>query len=492
MSKKRGPNSPNESEKLKTKPSAAATTLSMASMLSVVSGAFSGQGASSIVSDTDSDEENPTLTQPGSVQDGNVWTETNLNRSQVRSPKRTKEPLEPLFTCFQDGAMRDEIVVEILSKNKKKFTGTITPIEAKHSIYIKGLGFANHDNFDGVRINWKGKLIVTFKLIQPINIDELDAVEHFDFTRVSSVNGKRIEETIGCKVKGVRYRPISVGPFDDTKPNDGTKVVKIEGCEYRITKEEIIAWLTLYGEPTSNLEEDCFRDAEESGGNNRTGNYSIMMKLNQNIPQLLPMCGRRIKIYHAGIQKLCTNCFGEHKKQHCESQVKVPWINYVDKFIEENEWIPKDYFGRWTDLVAQIGQENPSKRWSNNTRSERNEPAAVTRPESDEAMETPTQESSSTQEKETSNKDESPKNSLPEVPTKESFDIPTTDEAYNLMVDRFATIGMTKGEVDDVIKARNTAYNRACREHKKLLDTKANYMKPNSLRKGRKNSLNKQ
>ena len=107
-------------------------------------------------------------------------------------------------------------------------------------------------------------------------------------------------------------------------------------------------------------------------------------------------------------------------------------------------------------------------------------------------METPTQESSSTQEKETSNKDESPKNSMPEVPTKESFDIPTTDEAYNLMVDRFATIGMTKGEVDDVIKARNTAYNRACREHKKLLDTKANYMKPNSLRKGRKNSLNKQ
>ena len=242
---------------MKTRPSAAAATLSMASMLSVVSGAFSGQGASSVVSDTDSEEEeNTTQLGAGSgsnaIQDGNVWSDANLARSQVKSPKKPNTTLEPLFTCVQDGARRDKIAVEILSKNKKKFTGTITPIEAKHAIYIKGLGFTNHDNFDGVRISWKGKLIVTFKLIQPIDIDELASVEHFDFTRVSSANGKRIEETIGCRVKGIRYKPTTTGPFDNIKPSDGAKIVRIEGCEYRVPEDEILAWLNLYGSPQPN------------------------------------------------------------------------------------------------------------------------------------------------------------------------------------------------------------------------------------------------
>ena len=35
---------------------------------------------------------------------------------------------------------------------------------------------------------------------------------------------------------------------------------------------------------------------DETEGTNRTGNYSVLMKLDSNIPQLLPMAGRRIKI----------------------------------------------------------------------------------------------------------------------------------------------------------------------------------------------------
>ena len=173
-------------------------------------------------------------------------------------------------------------------------------LEAMHLIYTKGLKFQNYDSFERVRINWNRSLILMFKLIQPINIGEL-----FDFTRVSSANGKQIEETIGCKVEGIRYRPISVGLFDNLKFKS-LKVAKIK------------AWLSLYGKTNSNLEEEVFRDEQEIGGNNKTGNYSIMMCLDKNIPQLRPMCGRQIKIYHAGIQKLCTNCFREHKKQHCQ------------------------------------------------------------------------------------------------------------------------------------------------------------------------------
>ena len=117
--------------------------------------------------------------------------------------------------------------MEIQTKNKKRFTGSITPIEAKHLIY-KGLGFTDHSNFDGVRINFKGKLIVTFKLIRPINIDELDTVEHFEFKRISTTNGKRNEEIIGCRIRGIRYRPLMVSSFDNVEREDGVKVVRLK------------------------------------------------------------------------------------------------------------------------------------------------------------------------------------------------------------------------------------------------------------------------
>ena len=41
-------------------------------------------------------------------------------------------------------------------------------------------------------------MIVTFKLIEPINIDELESVEYFEFERTSSIRGKRTAEKIGC------------------------------------------------------------------------------------------------------------------------------------------------------------------------------------------------------------------------------------------------------------------------------------------------------
>ena len=52
-------------------------------------------------------------------------------------------------------------------------------------------------------------------------------------------------------------------------------------------------------------------------------------------------------------------------------------------------------------------------------------------------------------------------------PTKEAFDIPTSQEAYERMVERLATVGLAKWEVDKTIEAKTTAFNRALREHKK-------------------------
>ena len=67
------------------------------------------------------------------------------------------------------------------------------------------------------------------------------------FKRESVRNGKKEVETIGYQVKGLKLKlkqkPTTSSPYVDT--TDGTKLVKIEGCEYRVTKEQITDWLEL-------------------------------------------------------------------------------------------------------------------------------------------------------------------------------------------------------------------------------------------------------
>ena len=265
-----------------------------------------------------------------------------------------------------------------------------------------------------------------------------------------------------------------ISSFDNAPKDDGKKVVKIEGCEYRVTKDEILQWLSYYGEVTSDLEEDVFKDEFAVDGNNRTGNYTVMMKLDRPIPQLLPMCGRRVKMYHAGIQKLCTNCFGPHKKQHCESNEKVPWVQYVHTFIEDNEDMKPEMFGKWLDIVQRVKDESNKEL----------PPKASLTPttETDKVEPTPSQEDQSehteTSQEKSKHDDESP-------PKEEDFNIPTTKEAYESMIEKFNAAGLSTAEADEAIKTRTTAYNKACREHKKKIIEKRKL----DGQKGRRHSL---
>ena len=484
MSKKRGPNSPMESIKTKQKAAtpAAVSTLGMAAVFSAVSQVFSGNEINSVVSD--SDEDNPSQSGDGyestrseaekldnPSQSSNVWSERNLEQSSVRSPKKQKEQIRPLFTHFTGGgALRDEIEIEFNSKNGKKFTGSILPTEIKHGIYIDCLKFPDHENFDGCRTNYKGKLVATIKLIEPIDIDELSSVEYFDFIRTHNYRGKKIEETIGCKIRGIRMKQISSTNLTMPTPDDGRTMVKIEGCDYRIEEDLVVAWLSLYGKIESEMVEDEFVDQKETGGNNRTGNYSVLMTLDSDIPQLLPMDGRRIKIYHKGITKLCTKCFGKHRKSECKTERKFEWLDYVEHFTIENPEIPEDYYGRWVDLLIK-------RRKGMDGRGQRNFPEQDndgTITEQD-AQEQPHAEAPTTHKDTTKTGNEHC-----QAPTESEFDIPTTEMEYESMADKFSTLGITRSDLDKVIENRRTAFNKAVREfnNKEKRKQKAEEAKP--------------
>ena len=74
------------------------------------------------------------------------------------------------------------------------------------------------------------------------------------------------------------------------------------------------------------------------------------MKLERDMPQLIPMHGKRIQIYYRGIIKRCTNCFGAHQRKNCKEE-KVPWIKYVQQFINNYPDIPKESYGRWANVI---------------------------------------------------------------------------------------------------------------------------------------------
>ena len=224
--------------------------------------------------------------------------------------------------------MRHEIEIGLMTLNGNKFIGSITPQEAKFTIYRESLGFPDFSNFDGVRFAFRGVPVVVFKLKTAINVDELIGIQNFEFKRTSTRQGKVHHDTIGCKIKGLRdqtrhpqapTRPESGGHLDD-----GTREVKIFGCEYRVTKQSLMDFLGHYGELVSDIVEELFDDGglgdTEAEGTNRTGTYVAKVRLWMDIPELVPIEGRRIRVSYPGVRVLCTKCFGKHHKTKCESR----------------------------------------------------------------------------------------------------------------------------------------------------------------------------
>ena len=192
-----------------------------------------------------------------------------------------------------------------------------------------------------------------------------------------------------------------------------------------------------------------FKDSNETQGNNRTGNYSIMMVLEHKIPQLIPMNGRRVKIYHKGIEKLCTKCFGKHRKSDCRSENKVNWLDYVRNFMVLNEFIPIELFGRWNDLVKTVSDHNNTIKKSDEYQEE-----APKVPENQKEMvndkpsknkNIPDQSTSST----TVNESRSI-----EAPREEDFGIPQTETEYEAMVERMSTCGFNRADLDKILETK--------------------------------------
>ena len=83
--------------------------------------------------------------------------------------------------------------------DKKDFKGTVTPTEARKTIFEDDLGF-KHNDLAGVKIGFNRGRIITYKLKQQFNVDGLYEWERFSFER--SV-GKDVG-SINCLINGLK------------------------------------------------------------------------------------------------------------------------------------------------------------------------------------------------------------------------------------------------------------------------------------------------
>jgi hypothetical protein len=283
---------------------------------------------------------------------------TSTIRQPTERPKKFKTPAP-------EGSMRDDLVIEIQTVNGEKFKGSVNVKEAKDEIFKGKLGL-DVKLLHGIRFGFSTYPVVKFKLKEQIDVDALAYCEHFEFQRPYTFNGELKFDTLGCKIRGIRT---SANEFMEADTDPNIRWVKIEWVDYGLDEQQILAWMDLFGERAGELSEDIHPNSDSEPDFLCTGTYSIKMRLNKDIPQLLPMWGKRIRVYHRGVQKLCNNCYGPHTRRNCRSE-KVPWTQYVLKFMEKHPEIPSDLYGRWwkviNDEYGEIVQTNEEPIAANN------------------------------------------------------------------------------------------------------------------------------
>ena len=268
----------------------------------------------------------------------------------TRQTGGAKKTLDRMFkTAPPDGPLRDLIIVEIRQVNGIPFKGSLHYKEAKYGIFEQCLR-QDPTSIHGLNFAFSDYPIVKYKLKHQINIDDLKPLEFFEYHRSYKVNGHEKTDVLQCKIKGIRTDYSGDTDRPDEDPDQNIRWVKIEWCDWAFEEHEILAWLEQFGEPIGHVTEELYPDSDSDGDPTGNGTYTVKMKLHSPIPQLLPMWGKRIRIYYRGIQKLCPRCFGNHPRKNCKSE-KRRWVDYVLDFMGQYQDIPDEIYGRWYQVI---------------------------------------------------------------------------------------------------------------------------------------------
>ena len=145
----------------------------------------------------------------------------------------------------------------------------------------------------------------------------------------------------------VSFRAAAPAPRGPPPVDDGTRLVRILGCEYRLSESEITNWLSCFGEVLSEISEEPFETEGLDPSLPPIGNgiYLVKMRLAKNLPNWVPMYGKKVCFEYPGVRRQCNNCYGPHAKKYCKSE-RVGMVNFVKGFSARYNSVPEELYGK--------------------------------------------------------------------------------------------------------------------------------------------------
>jgi hypothetical protein len=249
---------------------------------------------------------------------------TNITWAAVASmsPKQEKSTIDPLYLGEEPGF--DRIVVRPTHFNKTVFDGFITCAEA--DLIQKAINLEENVHGTSFYRNKDGILFITFKLVSNLTIEEIRKTikKYFRFGKTSS---KGHLDSVSGEVVHPSWNGPDTDPGNQVQKPEITEI-RIEGCNYQLTEEDILSVLDGYGATMSEMEEVAMVTPNGELG---TGTYTMKIKLDRDIPNIIPMYGLKIKVSHKGTKKQCAKCFDCHKMNF--KCARKPFQQYIDEFM---------------------------------------------------------------------------------------------------------------------------------------------------------------
>ena len=280
------------------------------------------------------------------------------------------------------GLLRDQLTVDILTIDGEPMKDQLSQRER---LKIYELMKLDPSNYNGVSQGYSGHPTYTYRLKNHIDVSQFKDPNIKIHRLRKFVDGTKAKQVIECRIRGIFEDPRKQSRQESTfDPN--VKWIKFEKTTYKLSGAQIKIWMEQFGEVLTEIEEetevinvdsdlsdsddedDLLHLSEEFKASlpdrEGTGTFKAKVRLQKNMPQYIPAFGQKVKIHYQGINKVCTNCYGTgHIKKFCNSD-KEQWIGYVKRFMDKNDQIPIEIYGRWHAVVKREFTNPEENYWS--------------------------------------------------------------------------------------------------------------------------------
>ena len=124
----------------------------------------------------------------------------------------------------------------------------------------------------------------------------------------------------------------------------------------------------MYGVIQGEIEEEAItlNEGDEDEVTMGTGVYLVQARLNRLVPNVLPIQGKKIKVWYKGVKRQCSLCYGYHKRE--TACLKKSFDEYAADFKVNNPNIPakltrgpfesRGYLKQWQSMIKICGKNS--------------------------------------------------------------------------------------------------------------------------------------